>query len=430
MERSANLLMPPTVIRRTVRLLAGCLLAAAIGCDGGAKAGAGPAGGAATRPAQDAAAAVVVRIARVEAGRAPKIVRATGSFEARDVVTIGAKVAGRIVAIGPEVGDQVRRGALLARVEDVDYVLARDRAARALEESLAHISQKTLPEGEIDWEQLPMVERARLEALNAKSKYDRGLPLHARTPPLISDQDLADLKTVWDTAESGHKNAVLTAKTDLAQARTRKTELDQAEQRIKDTVHGAPDGGAVWLVAQRYVAAGSYVAIGAPLYRLVDANPLRLRIRVPERKMEGVVAGREAAIRLADEGPAIVARVTRLWPEVDPRTRTHEVEIEVPNPDFRLSVGAFAQAEITVGEDQNVPMIPETAVIVFAGIRKVFVPQNGKAAERVVALGRKVDGKVEITDGLKARDAYVEQPSASLVPGTPIRVEGEPANGK
>ena len=141
-----------------------------------------------------------------------------------------------------------------------------------------------------------MVERARLEALNAKSKYDRGLPLHARTPPLISDQDLADLKTAWDTARErapggGARGADRPRPGAHAQDRARRRgAADQGHRAL------APDRTAVWLVGERHVAQGSYVAVGAPLYRLVDANPLRLRVRVPERKMEGIVAGKEALI--------------------------------------------------------------------------------------------------------------------------------------
>jgi RND family efflux transporter MFP subunit len=410
---------------RSVVLL---LLAAAAGCGGGQKSGAPGAGAAASRPAEEAR-PVTVRVARVEAGRAPRIVRATGTFEADDLVVIGAKVAGRIAEVGPELGDRVERGAMLAKVEDVDYVFARDRRARALEESLTKLGLKVLPEGDIDFEKLPMVERARLEAVNVKSKYDRGLPLHARTPPLISDQDLADLKTAWDTAESGHRAAVLQARTDLAQARTRKIELDAAEWRVKDTVHIAPERSSVWLVGERMVAAGNYVSVGAPLYRLVDADPLRLRVRVPERKMAGIVPGKEALVRISDEDPGIPSKITRLKPEVDPRTRTHEVEIAVPNAELGLSVGAFAAAEIKVGEDSNVPMIPEKSIVTFAGIRKVFVPDGAKAGEKIVVTGRRIDGRVEVTAGLAPGDVFILDPPQSLVPGAPIAIEAGAADG-
>jgi multidrug efflux pump subunit AcrA (membrane-fusion protein) len=397
------------------------LAAAVAGCDGPAKPGP------AVAESRPAAQAVPVHVQRVEVGSAPRVVRAMGSFEAEDVVTIGAKVAGRIVQVGPEVGDRVEHGAILAKVEDVDYVLSRDQRARALEESLAKLGLKELPTGDVELEQLPAVERARFEALNAKSKYDRGLPLHARTPPLISDQDLADLKVAWDVAESGRKGAMLTARTDLAQARTRKTEIDAADQRIRDTVHAAPDRSAVWLVGERMVSPGTYVVVGAPLYRLVDADPLRLRVRVPERKMTGVLPGKPVSVMVNDSATPIEAKVTRLRPEVDTRTRTHEVEIEVPNPALALSVGAFAVGEIHVGEDVNVLLVDEKAIVVFAGIRKVFVPDKGKAGERLVVTGRRLGGRVEIAEGLAAGELYIVDPPPTLVPGAPITIQSGPA---
>jgi RND family efflux transporter MFP subunit len=352
-----------------------------------------------------------------------------GSFFADDIVNVGAEVAGRIVQVGPEVGDWVGSGATLAKVDDTDYILARDQRARALEETLAKLGLKALPEGDVDFDQLPAVERARLEAANAKSKYDRGLPLHARNPPLISDQDLADLKVAWDVAESGQKAAVLQARTDLAQARTRRSDLALAEQRLKDTIVVAPDGSPKWLVGERHVAVGNYVAVGDPLYRLVDADPLRLKVRVPERRMMGVAPGKPVAVFVSDTPKAIAAKVTRIRPEVDPRTRTHEVEIGVPNPDARHSVGAFAVAEIDVGEDSNVPLIRQDAIVTFAGIRKVLVPDKGKAGERLVVTGRRVEGRIEIVEGLALGDPYIESPPPGLAPGMPIQPESAEANG-
>jgi multidrug efflux pump subunit AcrA (membrane-fusion protein) len=74
-------------------------------------------------------------------------------------------------------------------------------------------------------------------------------------------------------------------------------------------------------------------------------------------------------------------------------------------------------------------MVPETAIITFAGIRKVFVPVKEKAVERLVATGRRIDGRVEITDGLAVGDSYISNPPTNLVPGAPIRVEEGGAGG-
>ncbi|HYC78342.1 MAG TPA: hypothetical protein VEI02_12015, partial [Planctomycetota bacterium] len=284
------------------------LAAAGPGCDGaatsegvGAKAEPARRGvnGGGDRPAPESRGApagppVAVRFATVETRSAPRMVRAQGSFRADDVATVGAEVAGRIVAVGPEAGDRIEAGAVLAKVDDVDYVLVRDQRRRALEESLAKLGLDALPDGDVDLEKIPSVESARLEAENAAARFERAATLHRRTPPLISDQDFADLRAARDVAESRRRGALLLVRADLAQARTRRAELDAAEERLRDVVHRAPPSAPVWQVAERLVATGDYVAVGAPLYRLVDADPLRLVVRIPERRMAGVAPGRDA----------------------------------------------------------------------------------------------------------------------------------------
>jgi len=410
---------PPAVRLGTVLILVSAL-AATSGCGDSA-------GGRPGRPGADEPVlpATPVRLAKVETGTAPRIVRANGTVFPDEEVTVAAEVAGRVVEVGVEVGDRVAPEAVLARVDDTDSVLERDQRALAVSESLARLGLESLPDGDVDLTKLPAVERARLEAANAKAKLERARTLHTRTPPLISDQDFADLETAWEVAESGQRAALLAAKADLAQARTRHAQLEMSEQVVRDAVHRAPAprGTSVWIVAERLVATGDHVAVGEALFRLVDTDPLELRVRVPERRMEGLVAGRPAAVRLASSAEPVRAKVTRVRPEVDPRTRTHDVEIEIPNADLRHAVGAFATAEIDVGEDASVALIPATALVTFAGVRKVFVVADGKAADRLVVVGRSVGDRVEIVQGLKPGEEYVADPPSGLVAGTNVRVE-------
>lgn len=366
-----------------------------------------------------------VRLAKVEVGTAPRIVRANGTVYPDEEVTVAAEVAGRITELGAEVGDRVAPESVLARVDDTDLVLERDQRALAVAESLARLGLESLPDGDVDLAKLPSVERARLEAENAKAKLERARTLHTRTPPLISDQDFADLETAWEVAESGQRAALLAARADLAQARTRRAQLAMSEQAVRDAVHRAPAprGTSVWIVAARLVATGDHVAVGEPLFRLVDTDPLELRVRVPERRMAGLVAGRPATVRLASSPDPVLAKVTRVRPEVDPRTRTHDVEIEIPNADLRHAVGAFATAEVDVGEDAGVATIPARSLVTFAGVRKVFVVAEGKAADRLVVVGRALGDRVEIVSGLRPGESFVADPPPGLVAGTAVRVE-------
>jgi RND family efflux transporter MFP subunit len=168
---------------------------------------------------------------------------------------------------------------------------------------------------------------------------------------------------------------------------------------------------------------GDYVVAGAPCYRLVNVDPLYLRVRIPESRMEGVEKGRRVEVTTAADRRPIPATVLRVRPEIDPRTRTYEIDVEVANPERRLSVGGFATTEISVGEDTGVAFVREGSVVSFAGVTKVFVPDGAKAGERRVVEGRTVDGRVEITSGLKVGDRYLLAPPQNLFSGAPIRVE-------
>lgn len=139
--------------------------------------------------------------------------------------------------------------------------------------------------------------------------------------------------------------------------------------------------------------------------------------------MPGVLKGCEVAVTTAGQAAPLPARVLRIHPEVDLRTRTFEVEIEVPNPGLALAVGAFAVAEIRVGEDTAVRLVAASAIRTFAGETKVVVVAEGKAAERRVVLGRRLGDRVEIVEGLAAGDLHVVAPPPTLVSGTPVSVE-------
>jgi hypothetical protein len=94
----------------------------------------------------------------------------------------------------------------------------------------------------------------------------------------------------------------------------------------------------------------------------------------------------------------------------------------VPNPELKLAAGAFATAEIDVGTSSNVPMVPASSILAFAGVQKVFSVADGKIVEKVVVLGRKGESRVEIVSGVRVGDAIVLDPPPDLVAGSPARV--------
>ncbi|HXH82138.1 MAG TPA: efflux RND transporter periplasmic adaptor subunit, partial [Candidatus Tectomicrobia bacterium] len=198
----------------------------------------------------------------------------------------------------------------------------------------------------------------------------------------------------------------------------RRSELALARQQLADTTIVSPVDGAV---SQRRASVGEYLAAGAPVATLVRIDPLRLRVSVPEREAGGVRPGQ--AVRLTVEGDATVhaGRVARLSPIVHEQNRTLMVEAEVPNPRGALRPGSFARVEIVTETSRPLILVPADAIVTFAGIEKVLVVRDGKAAEVLVQTGRREGDLVEITAGLKPGAPVIVQPG-NLTGGQPVAV--------
>src|SRR5439155_18915684 len=181
----------------------------------------------------------------------------------------------------------------------------------ALQESLAKLGLKEVPGADFDPTKLPAVTKAKLQVDNAKSKMKRGKQLHDQTPPLISDQDYADLVNAWDIAKSAYDAEVLVARGLASEAKTRAADLAIANQALSDTTVRAPritypagisssgqpmpDDSPRSADIHASKKNRSYVVVGrmasvaelekavTPMFRLVDDDPVKLRANVPER---------------------------------------------------------------------------------------------------------------------------------------------------
>jgi RND family efflux transporter MFP subunit len=382
--------------------------------------------GSSPAPAADPIAVEVVSPAERDV---PRTIRVTGTLYGDEEATIAAKVSGRIVEIMKDMGDTASPGEALLRIDPTDYVLERDERARAQSESLARLGLPEMPGEGFDINALPSVERARLQAANAKARFERGRQLAEREPPLISQQDYADLETTWEVAESNLDVERLTAEAVLAEARTLEAQLRIAAQRVEDTLHRAPTGpgsDTVYEVARRRVSIGDFVSVGAPLFHIVDPDPVKLRASVPEARLSAVRIGQRTLLRVEAYEREFEGRVSRISPAVDAETRTFIVEVEVDNAEALLKPGSFATAEIEIGTERAL-VVPAGAVVTFAGVHKVVLVEDGAAKEQIVTLGQRLGDDVEVRSGVQAGQTLVLRPTGAIVTGVPLRVPAEGA---
>lgn len=401
--------------------------------------------------------AVAVRLQPVVTQPVQRSVDVTGTLYGNEETTISAKVSGRIASIARDMGDRCRAGELLLQIDRTDYELAHRQKELAVREVLAKLGLEYLPTGDFDPATVPTVQQAKLKAENAEAKYNRGRQLHEQTPPLMSDQDFADLKTAFEVAKSDYDVALLTARSLLNEARSLQAQADMARQTLADASVLAPkpivatDNAASqpgteqsYAIAARLVSVGEYVREGTPLFRLIDDDPIKLRAAVPERYAADVNVGQAAKVRVEAYADEFTGRVTRINPQIDPASRTFTVEVLIPNSAHRLKAGAFARASVLTRVDDRVVFVPREAVVNFAGVSKVFtVGADGKAIEHAVEVNdaapvsrdatRRASASgdheldlVEVIRGLDGTESVVVEGASKLATGVTTKQRSAP----
>jgi RND family efflux transporter MFP subunit len=155
---------------------------------------------------------------------------------------------------------------------------------------------------------------------------------------------------------------------------------------------------------------------------LVRVDPLRLRVSVPERDAPSIRPGQAITVQVEGDPTEHTGKVARLSPAIQEDSRTLVVEAEVANPAGRLRPGAFARAEIVIEADRTAVLVPQSAIVTFAGLEKVLGVQDGRAVETRIRTGRRVGDRVEVTEGLTAGETVVVEPG-NLTGGQPVTVQ-------
>jgi multidrug efflux pump subunit AcrA (membrane-fusion protein) len=413
-------------------LAGGILVAASVcialaGCDKRPEAKAGP----------REAAAIPVTLQPVKIEPVQRTVEVVGTLWGDEDATISSKTSGRVVAIYKDVGDRVKSGEALAQIAPTDYELARRQKEFASREPLAKLGLTELPGPDFDLTKVPTAVRAKLQADNAEAKFNRAKKLHDQTPPLLSDQDYADLKTTWEVARSAYDVELLTARGLLAEARSAQADLDMTVQRLSDTTIRAPAARPVVLsgattapategkereyaLAARLVSTGEFAKEGQNVFRLIDDDPVKLRALVPEPYVRDIQLGQKVRISVEAYEESFPGEVARINPQIDPANRTFIIEVIAPNKQHRMKPGAFARGLVEIRMDPKVVFVPQESVITFAGINKVFTIADGKAVEHAVELGERHGDYVEVVKGLSKADLVIVGGASKLASGVSV----------
>lgn len=304
----------------------------------------------------------------------------SGTIEARHQLPIGnSGDTGRIVAVYVQVGDAVRRGQLLARIDD--SVLAPQVAQ--LTASLA---------------------QARAQAALSAAEYRRGVAVGPAGGLSAQDIEKLQAQSIMDAAN---------IKVVAAQLAVMRAKL--ALTRIVAPVDG--------IVLTRNAEVGQIAGSGGPaLFDLEDAGQVEMIGQVAEQDMADLKVGQSADVYLIGNPKPFVGHIWLLGAVIDPQSRLGEVRIAL-NPDPALRPGAFARSSVTLARAER-PVLPQTAVMADnSGSYVYVVTPHDQVERRAVRVGSVTPGGVVIAEGLSGHERVVSMDGGFLHGGERVSVD-------
>jgi RND family efflux transporter MFP subunit len=345
---------------------------------------------------------VDVHVATVVGRDEPVTLQATGSFLPDEASDVASEVSGRVLATPVDVGQFVRRGAVLVRLQGVDAELRLEDARAAVARAEASLK---LAESQ---DSLAQTTAQRYRALLATGDVSR----------TVADQAITQ-------AETSVQN-VNTARASLAQARA---QLALAEKAVSDVVVPAPFDG---YISARRVSAGEWVQPSTPVVTLLKIDPLRLQLTIPAVQAGQISRGQLVTARVdAYPGRDFTGEISAINPAISPESRSFVVEARIGNRDAVLKPGMFAVASIDQGRNERALFVPRPAVIedVNTNSWRVFVVDDkNRARLRVVQLAQRQAGDtIRILSGITEGERVATSNLGPLYDTAEVRVTEGPA---
>ena len=324
----------------------------------------------------DTAAAVPVVIQTVTPSTRAWSTTASGIVQPNTTVDLAFEVPGKVVMVGPDEGQPVRAGQAIAALDPTDYRFA--------------------------------VEQASAQADRAAHDRDRNQPLLAAGSIAPADMD---------HLETGARQSAAAA--------------DLAKKKLADTRLTAALSG---IIARRAIEVGATVAPGQPVFTIVDLDPVRIRVGVPEGDVGHVTEGATATVRIPALDASFAGRVSLIGVAADPATRSYTVEIRVPNPTRRLRAGMVAEATIETRQTVSALMVPAAAVLHDGGVNGtpivyVLDREGARVHARRVTTGVARGDSLEITSGIAAGDQVVVAGQQRVRDGARVQLASEITGG-
>ncbi len=275
--------------------------------------------------------------------------KSTGSLKPNEEVDLSFETSGKIVSINFTEGTRVKKGDLLAKIND-----------------------KPL--------------QAQLEKLQAQKKLTQEKEFRQRS---LLDKDAISQES-YDQI--------------VTELQTIQADINLIKARISETELRAPFDG---IIGVRYLSEGSYTNPATKIATLVNIVPMKLDFSIPERYADEVNIGYPVTFTVEGSDETYEAKVYAVDPRIEEGTRTITIRALYPNKNEELKSGHFAPVTLLLSKIENAIAIPSEAIQSEMGGEMVYVYRKGKASYVKITTGLRTESLVQIVDGLKIGDTLL-----------------------
>jgi membrane fusion protein (multidrug efflux system) len=323
--------------------------------------------------------AVNVRVWTAENRPLRPFVESIGTLNPYEMVNVSSELDGILQTIQVDEGSPVTPGQVIAVIKETDYRLAIEQATA-------------------------IVKQAEAALANAKQEHQRKEALYREE--LVTKQQIDDIVARLAVAQGDVERAM--------------AGLDLAKEKLTKTKIHAPMAGSI---KEKKVTAGDYIRNGTLLVSIIRTDLLKLSFSVSEKDVGSLRAGQDVTFVVdAFPGREFRGQVKTIYPSLEEKTRSLQVEAVVPNTDRSLKPGLFARVTLYTGPARDTVVVPITALLYDNSTTKLFVAEGDRAKERKVRIGRKYGEFMEIVEGIKAKEIVVTVGQNNLMEGVLVNV--------
>jgi membrane fusion protein, multidrug efflux system len=338
-----------------------------------------------------------VDIVHVVSKSVERQVKLPGEFQPQLAVPIYAKVSGFVQRVNVDRGSTVKPGQVLATLEAPEM-----QAQIAEAESRAQAAELQRTEAEA-------------KLAGAQSTYDR-LKAASATPGVVAENDVVVAQKTVEAAQA----LVRSYESSMQAAQAHLRAVRDLGRYLQIT---APFAG---IITERDVHPGALVGPGTgatPLFRLHQVSRLRLVVAVPEALVGGIVRGARVKFTVpAYPGEAFYGVVGLMAHDLDVKTRTMPVELDVQNADLRLAPGMYPEVLWPVRREQASLLVPPTSIVTTTERTFVIRVRDGAAEWVNVGRGARVGDLIEVFGPLKDGDVIVRRGTDEIREGAKVQV--------